>query len=292
VNIPKMEENEIKRDQRGAAEALNAHTIQNETPQTTENVETSPSSPETEEFDYSKWQPGIAFAVKLLCEAGIVVIEAFEGDGFHSLDWPWPLIIFRGNVSDARRVLEISRAAGLGACYLARIWRLSPQREMDGSLEFTDLLPDLTPKEDFVGDWEIQFIRKFPSGGPDDARYIARQNETLEQTQDRVGRLWDRMEALEPELKSMLERVRTGMIHVNDLWLVYFHHFLQGRIGGDRLADGDPLLFSEEAFEAALLVLFAESRRFRESLPPESGDHSEQRASATTGPDTRTTESC
>ena len=87
------------------------------------------------------------------------------------------------------------------------------------------------------------------------------EKKAYEQKELRRRELWDQLVTLEPSLTSQLERLHAGMIDLNDLWLTYFSDFLHWNIGPNRQAHGDPVLFTEEAYDAALNTLYEESAK-------------------------------
>ena len=93
-----------------------------------------------------------------------------------------------------------------------------------------------------------------------------RENE-YEQKELRGRELWDQLVALEPQLTSELERLHAGMICLDDLWDAYFRIFLHWKVGPHRLLDGDPILFTEDAFYAALDTLYEESEKWHAQYP-------------------------
>jgi hypothetical protein len=115
------------------------------------------------------------------------------------------------------------------------------------------------------GEWQIEFTSKFVVDPEQAAAHDAlrrsgedRSKQFAELERQRT-QLWPKLLDLEPELQSLFDRLRAGVIGANDLWLTYFDSLLQPLVGPNRQEDGDQLLFSEEALDAALDALYHEA---------------------------------
>ena len=61
---------------------------------------------------------------------------------------------------------------------------------------------------------------------------------------------------LVPRLNGLHRQVIAGVVSPDDHWLTYFSYQLQWTVAINRQDDGPELLFTEEAFDAALFGLY------------------------------------
>ena len=201
------------------------------------------------DIDYAQMDPGIVLAVRTLRRAGVRTVWSCEGGTGHP--HPLPTITFKGDVTEAQRVIRIAREARLGPRALRRLWEL----QQAGA----------EPQEgdDSVGTWEVEFSNKFTIDATQAAAHASwmKSFKRDSTTQDPRLVLFQRLLELEPDLRALLARVQAGTINMNDLWLTTFCYLLEPIVGLNRQKDNDPILSSREAFDAALVGLYYSTPR-------------------------------
>jgi hypothetical protein len=130
-----------------------------------------------DDLDYEELDPGIAWTVKFLREAGVHTVSSCEGGDGHPYDEP--MVRFRGDPAEAKRVAELTWREGLFPFEISRAWHVSGDLGDDDDGDDEDgndgecLVTSIGPFEE-IGFWSIFF----------DAEYHAvtvRQNERHEQ---------------------------------------------------------------------------------------------------------------
>jgi hypothetical protein len=203
--------------------------------------------------DYTQLDPGIVHAVRVLRTGGVKTLWSCEGGAGHA--YREPTVVLDGDLSEAMRALRIAYEGRLGPYALERVWFLK------------DGVPDPVGQLDEFGRWHIVFSHKF---GQDPAP-AAQKIQQGKLTQDSMTRRpaqngsWNQLRKLEPELESLLNRVRSGDIDLTTLWLTFLSEVLAPLVGPNRLNEGPASLFTKEAFDAALWGLY-------ESIPVEPHD--------------------